>query len=176
MKSIFLLSLLTMLQSPFTLFEFTKNTDPRSWSVVNDGVMGGLSKGRFSISQEGHGVFEGNVSLENNGGFSLIQHQFGPIDVSAYSALILKLKGDGKKYQIRVKSVASQYYNYAFTTETSGEWQTISIPFDEMTPQFRGRELNMPQYPGDQMGEIAVLIGNKRAEDFRIMIDHIVLK
>jgi hypothetical protein len=138
--------------------------------------MGGLSKGRFTINQEGHGVFEGNVSLENNGGFSLMQHQFGPIDVSAYSTLILKLKGDGKKYQIRVKTDASQYFNYAYTTETSGDWQTISIPFDKMTPQFRGRLLNKPQFPGDQMGEIAVLIGNKKVEDFRIIIDYILLK
>ncbi|NNC61426.1 MAG: CIA30 family protein, partial [Eudoraea sp.] len=70
----------------------------------------------------------------------------------------------------------SQYYNYSYSIETKGEWQIISIPFNKFIPQFRGRELNKSSYPGEKMGEVAILIGNKKAEDFKIEIDKIVLK
>ena len=39
------------------------------WQVIDDGVMGGRSKGNFAINEEGNAVFEGTVSLDNNGGF-----------------------------------------------------------------------------------------------------------
>jgi hypothetical protein len=158
------------------LYEFKVTSDPTSWTVVNDGVMGGLSKGQFTISKEGHGVFSGNVSLENNGGFSLIQHRPTTLNVKKYSSLVVRLKGDGKKYQVRLKTNASDYYNYAVSVQTTGEWETISIPFDTMLPQFRGRLLNTSSFPGEQIEEVALLIGNKKAEEFRLQIDWIALK
>lgn len=176
MPFFYLIFFLLMGQTPITLFQFSDQSDLNQWQVVNDGVMGGLSKGSISLNEEGKGVFQGYVSLENNGGFSLVQHTFGPRDVSGYSSLELRLKGDGKKYQIRVKSDASQYYNYSCSIESTGDWQIISIPFNKFIPQFRGRELNMPPYPGEKIGEVAILIGNKKAEDFKIEIDKIVLK
>ena len=165
-----------MLQEANTLFQFTSTTNPSSWTVVNDGVMGGLSKGRLTISDEGHGIFHGVVSLENNGGFSLIQHRFASLNVKKYNSLVVRLKGDGKKYQVRLKTNASDYFNYAISIKTTGAWETISIPFEKMIPQFRGRILNMSSFPGEQIEEVAFLIGNKKAEEFRLEIDKIELK
>ena len=42
------------------------------WLAINDAVMGGLSTGRFSYDPVGHAVFEGEVSLERNGGFASV--------------------------------------------------------------------------------------------------------
>jgi len=165
-----------MLQESNTLFQFTANTDPLSWTVVNDGVMGGLSKGRLTISDEGHGIFQGAVSLENNGGFSLVQHRFATLNVKKYKSLVVRLKGDGKNYQVRLKTNASDYFNYAINIKTNGSWETVSIPFEKMIPQFRGRLLNMSSFPGEQIEEVAFLIGNKKAEEFRLEIDKIELK
>jgi hypothetical protein len=138
--------------------------------------MGGRSQGELSLSEGGHGVFKGFVSLENNGGFTMIRHSFSPIDVSGYSSLEIRLKGDGKTYQIRLKSSPSQYCNYACSLETTGEWQTVRLPFDQFLPQFRGRKLDKPVFPGEEMGEVAILIGNKKAEEFSMEIDQISLK
>ncbi len=165
-----------MVQEANILFQFTANTDPSSWTVVNDGVMGGLSKGSLTISDEGHGIFHGVVSLENNGGFSLIQHRFASLNVKKYNSLVVRLKGDGKNYQVRLKTNASDYFNYAINIQTKGSWETISIPFEKMIPQFRGRLLNMTSFPGEQIEEVAFLIGNKKAEEFRLEIDKIELK
>ena len=176
MPAKYLFILLLMIQNTFTLFHFDQDTDLSSWQIVNDGVMGGRSQGKLSLGEDGHGIFEGFVSLENNGGFTMIQHRFTPLDVTGFKALEIRVKGDGKSYQIRLKSSLSQYYTYACKAETTGQWQTIRIPFEEFKPQFRGRQLNMPVYPGEQLGEVAILIGNKKAEEFRIEIDAITLR
>ena len=56
------------------------------WHIDNDGVMGGLSHGYYTI-EDHKMVFNGTISLDNNGGFSLVsgRNDYGePIDVSAY--------------------------------------------------------------------------------------------
>jgi hypothetical protein len=176
MKFVPFLVLLIMLQTTLTIFNFSNDSSLDQWQVVNDGVMGGRSQGYFSISKEGYGLFQGTVSLENNGGFSLVQHRFKPLNVTNYRTIMIKLKGDGKEYQVRIKKDKYDYYSYASNVATSGEWQTIEIPFDKMIPQFRGRRLNMPKFSGEQLEEIAILIGNKKAEDFDLQIASISLK
>jgi hypothetical protein len=89
---------------------------------------------------------------------------------------LIKLKGDGKEYQVRVKKDRNDYYSYACNVATTGQWQTIEIPFDKMIPQFRGRQLNMPKFTGEKLEEIALLIGNKKAESFTLQIASISLK
>jgi hypothetical protein len=59
-----------------TLFDFRPESNLDSWRIVDDVVMGGRSDGRFYIGDEGHAVFNGIVSLENNGGFSLVRYRF----------------------------------------------------------------------------------------------------
>jgi len=173
MKTVILIFLHLMVQATYTLFDFSDNTDSSSWTVVNDGVMGGRSKGHFSVTKEGHGLFRGFVSLENNGGFSMVQHGFSSLDVSGYRSLVLVLKGDGKDYQIRVKTARNDYYSYTCPIKTNGEWQTIVIPFNKMIPQFRGRKLPNPPFPGKYMQEVAILIGNKKAEEFALEISRV---
>ena len=173
MKALLILTLFFM-NTP--LFNFTTDCDLSNWYVVNDGVMGGVSQSTLKINNEGHAVFSGTVRLENNGGFASIRHNFKPISVSEATALHIKLKGDGKSYQFRVKDSDDTYYSYAFTAETSGEWQTVIIPLKDMKPQFRGRQLNINNFDKDSISEFAILIGNKKKEDFKLLIDSIALK
>ena len=93
---------------------------------------------------------------------------------------MLKLKlscaGDGKKYQFRVKSNAGDYYSYIAPFLTSGEWQEIVIPLKDMYPSFRGRRLNQPNFSDNSIEGITFLIGNKKNERFKLLIDKIVLE
>lgn len=166
-----------MLVSPsLVLFDFSVEADLSRWYVLDDGVMGGLSQGRMSVSEEGHAVYEGFVSLENNGGFSSLRYRTGQQQLEGQQFAKLRIKGDGKSYQFRVKSSMRERFSYIYTFQTSGEWETVSIPLAEMYPSFRGMRLNMDNYPGEQLAEIAFLIGNKKAEKFRLQIDSIVLE
>ena len=162
--------------NPALIFDFDKNVDLSNWRVVDDVVMGGRSSGNFLINDEGHAVFSGDVSLENNGGFSSVRYLFPEKkSVKSYDKIILKLKGDGKNYQFRIKHKASDYQSYIAEFTTNGEWQIIEIPLAEMYPTFRGRKLNMPDFEFEHIEELRFLIGNKKPQSFELMIDKIEL-
>ena len=114
----------------------------------------------------------GKYPLKITGDFHLSDFDL-ILEVSEYKAISLKLKGDQKNYQFRIKSTSGQYYSYVNTFQTNGEWEEIRIPFDKFKPEFRGRLLDKPNYPGDVMEEIAFLIGNKKNESFRLEIESI---
>jgi NADH dehydrogenase [ubiquinone] 1 alpha subcomplex assembly factor 1 len=168
-----ILSLIFLNTSPMILFDFTPQTNMQQWMIVNDGVMGGLSKGTMTLGKDGHAIFSGKVLLENNGGFSSVRHRLPKTDVSTHEKIVLRVKGDGKTYQFRVKTNSADFYSYTYSFKTSGKWETIEIPFSEMVPSFRGRRVNLPNYPGDVVEEIALLIGNGKQEVFTLEIDKI---
>lgn len=156
--------------------DFSNETDKPQWYIVDDVVMGGRSNGSFTVTDKGHGRFYGIVSTENNGGFSSVRHQTKMKDVAGFSTIKIRLKGDGKKYQFRVRSDYRERHSYVALFQTSGEWETIEIPFQEMIPTFRGYRLNIPNYPGKELDEVAFLISNKVGEEFNLLIDWIALE
>lgn len=158
------------------LFDFSESAKTINWMVVNDGVMGGLSDGKFALTEKGTAIFQGNISLENNGGFSSLRYNTGEINVKGFSKLELFLKGDGKKYQVRIRENRNDYYAYISTFTTSGEWEKIEIDMKSMYPSFRGRTLNLPNYKAEKMVELTFLIGNKTEENFVIELKRAVLK
>ncbi len=162
--------------TPIVIFDFNKKSEVQDWKIVDDDVMGGRSSSTFKLSEDGFGVFEGNISLDNNGGFSSVQFRFDKTKIKEYTKVIIKLRGDGEKYQFRIKSNSRDYYSYISTFLTSGEWQEIEIPLKDMYPSFRGRTLDLPNFSNDYIEEIAFLIGNKKAGKFKILFDKIELK
>jgi len=157
------------------IYDFSKNSDIQSWIVVDDIVMGGRSSGNFRLSPDGFGVFEGHISLENNGGFSSVRYQFERIKVKEKDKIIIRIKGDGKKYQFRIKDDSGKYYSYITSFSTSGEWQEVEILLKQMSPSFRGRKLDQPDFAHDYIEEITFLIGNNKTEEFKLLIDKIYL-
>lgn len=177
MKTILTL-LFTMLTTTNSalIFDFGKEVSLQNWRVVDDVVMGGRSSGNFALNSDGHGVFSGKVSLENNGGFSSVRYNFPEKkSVEGFSKVVITLKGDGKDYQFRIKEKISDYQSYIAEFATSGEWQIIEIPLVEMYPTFRGRKLDMPDFSAYYIEEIRFLIGNKKPQDFELIIDKIEL-
>jgi hypothetical protein len=138
--------------------------------------MGGVSKGTFTRDPDDHAVFSGEVSLENDGGFSSVQCYFGPIDVSSYRTAVIRLKGDGKNYRFIVESEKDARHNYVANFKTSGEWQEIKIPLRKMYPVRRGDRLDLPDYSGKSMAQVRFMIANGRAETFRLQIASIRLE
>ena len=157
------------------IFDFNKDSNIQDWKVVDDVVMGGRSNSSFTISPDHFGLFAGQVSLENNGGFSSVKYQFKKLKVAKNSSIIIKLKGDGKNYQLRIKDDSNTYYSYIIPFTTTGEWQEIKIPVKDMYPSFRGRNLDLPNFSEDYFEEIVFLIGNKKQEKFKLLIDTIEL-
>ncbi|WP_346856138.1 CIA30 family protein [uncultured Draconibacterium sp.] len=173
---IVLFSLLNLNPNSMVLFDFSKNSDLQGWFVVNDDVMGGRSQATFEIDAAGNGLFQGKVSLENNGGFASVHYRFDRMEIGDSKKLVLHVKGDGKRYQARVYANTSDNYSYIAYFNTSGEWQTIEIPLENMYPSFRGRKLDLANFSESGLVEIALLIGNKKVENFSLQIDKIELR
>jgi len=156
------------------LYQFDKNSPSSDWQIVDDVVMGGRSNGEFHFNDKGNGVFEGRVSLENNGGFSSIRHREN-FEVQSRKNIRIHLKGDGSNYQFRVKANSSDRHSYISKFPTSGEWEFIEINLSDMYPAFRGQKLNITNFDKNQIVELAFLIGNKKAQEFKLEIKSVEL-
>lgn len=163
-------------QDESLIFDFKTRQNTTDWLVVNDGVMGGLSKANMSMSEVGNGLFSGSVTTENNGGFSSVKYGFSKRDVSGFKSIKIRIKGDGKPYQFRIKSDHTKEYSYVNTFQTTADWETITLPFADFHASYRGNKLGIPNYNGKLMEEVRFLIGNKRNEDFALEIERIWLE
>ena len=178
MKVVVLLLFIFIMDQDNTLLiaDFKNKGDISEWYVVDDGVMGGLSQGTFTSTDLGNALYTGIVRTENNGGFSSVRYGFSTKGVSKYEFVTLRIKGDGKSYQFRIKEDRSQRYSYITTFKTSGGWETIKLPLATFYPSFRGYSLNKPNFYSDKIEEIAILIGNKTKESFSLEIESIYLE
>ena len=170
------ITMILMQPEEIEIFNFSPQADMQDWTIVDDVVMGGRSNGGLKLTEEGNAHFSGTVSLENNGGFSSVRYAFDEMSTAGQTKFYIRLKGDGKAYQFRVKTSRRDRHSYVAHFETDGSWQTIALPFSEMYPSFRGRTLDMPDYPGSKMQEISFLISNNKNESFQLDIDRIWIK
>ena len=160
---------------PIIIFDFNEKNGTTGWTIVDDVVMGGRSNGTMRLNEVGHGIFSGEVSLENNGGFSSVRYRMDPVKTDPNQLVKIRLKGDGKRYQFRIKHDSDTYYSYITYFETTGDWQTIEVPLKELYPSFRGRKLSGPNFSHDTIEEVTFLVANKRAERFELIVDKIEL-
>ncbi len=160
------------------LYNFPKQGKGK-WRIQNDVVMGGRSESQLKMTTESEAHFTGRVSLENNGGFCSI-HQTSekePFTINEESeAFILNVKGDGKDYNFRIRTPKGRHsYAQTFSTNNKGDWETITIPFKSMQATYRGEEVDVPNYNGENVVEMQLLIGNKKEENFEILVRSIAV-
>lgn len=160
------------------LLEFEGAATTPKWFSVDDGVMGGLSKGLADL-KDGSLHFRGSLSLDNNGGFSSIRTA-GEYDFSGKEGVVMRVKGDGRTYQLRLATDAryrgsAVSYGAEFRTE-DGKWMEVKIPFSSLVPGWRGEKLDGPPFDASEVEEIGILIGDKKAGKFSLEIDWIAVE
>jgi NADH dehydrogenase [ubiquinone] 1 alpha subcomplex assembly factor 1 len=155
------------------IYRFSSQSNLREWRIVNDGVMGGISRSNLLKTSEGYGQFSGHVSLENNGGFASIQLNQSTTIPEEIKHIVLRVKGDGKQYEFRIKSNIYQSVSYVHPFKTTGEWQNIQLAINDFYPQYFGQKLNRPNFNYKNIEQISFLISNKQEEDFKLLIDNI---
>ena len=157
------------------IYDFNNQSNTSNWVVVNDDVMGGISSSEISVDKDGNGVFEGQISTANNGGFSSIRLKLDRVEAKEGAYFQIRLKGDNKNYQLRIKTNERDNYSYVIPFKTSDVWETIVIPLNDMYPSFRGRKLDLDNFSDGYFEQIAFLVGNNKNENFKLIIDNIVL-
>jgi monofunctional biosynthetic peptidoglycan transglycosylase len=152
---------------------FDKPGEGKIWRVINDGVMGGISSSTWNITENGAAVFAGNVSLENNCGFASVRSPVGTYDLSKYKGIALRIKGDGKRYNLNLKTDAefdSILYQAEFETEKE-KWQLIELPFSRFVPTYHGFvPPDAPKLDTKEIRRLGFLIADKQKGPFRLEI------
>ena len=155
-----------------TIIDFSRGDS--IWPPINDGVMGGLSSGQM-VAATGYATFQGNVSFDNNGGFSSVRSRPVVHDLAAFEGLVLKVRGDGKRYGFRLKTDTSfdgVSYQVEITPQ-AGEWVEIALPFDDFVPVYRGRVVrDHPPLDPSRIATFGLLISRQEGP-FRIDIETI---
>ena len=143
------------------LLDFSRAEVLRTFWVVNDGVMGGASTSRLCPAS-GAMLFEGEVSLENNGGFASFR---GPVRFPAQSAvLMLTVRGDGRRYKLTLKlgdGAGTAQHQAAFVAPR--EWETLRFQPTDFAASFRGRAVAAPVVNFADVRYVGLLIADKQS-------------
>jgi NADH dehydrogenase [ubiquinone] 1 alpha subcomplex assembly factor 1 len=120
--------------------DFGTEKDGQNWRVINDGVMGGLSQGQVSFTPAS-AVFAGEVSLENNGGFSSFRSAYGSFDLLAFDTVELRVRGSGCAFGLTF-SLSRRWFdpNFKQMFTPTAEWQTIELPLADFHVYQIGRK------------------------------------
>jgi NADH dehydrogenase [ubiquinone] 1 alpha subcomplex assembly factor 1 len=160
----------SMLQDS-TLLDFRAG-EP-SWYARNDAVMGGVSSSGLQLSG-GVLKFSGRVRLENNGGFSGVRSRPGLYDLSRFSSVVLRVKGDGRRYALQLGNSAASGVTYRSGFGTvAGQWTEVVIPLRSLRPTRSGERVRGPALDARRVTFFGLVIGNNRAENFALEVDWI---
>jgi len=154
------------------LIDFQAPGEASRWRAINDDVMGGISDGSMQV-KDGKGVFSGEISLENNGGFASVRRDPERFDLSDHQGLVLHVRGDGRRYQLRLRT--DQLFDdgayRALFQPPAGEWQRVVLPWHDFEAVFRGRRLvDAPSLDPGAIQQLGFLIADKRPGPFRLEV------
>ena len=157
------------------LFEFSKPEAAKQWSTVNDGVMGGVSDGRFKITDNKTMEFYGTLSLENNGGFASVRSRPTNVNLKAGDSVAVRVRGDGREYSMNLyvpRDTARYSFRQTFKTKKD-EWIEVSLPVDKFSATWRGRVFQEQKLDPSKVNSVGFLLGDKKAGPFKLEVDWI---
>jgi Complex I intermediate-associated protein 30 (CIA30) len=157
-----------------TIIDF-RDSDFGPWSIVNDGVMGGVSQSQMRRTDQGTGLFSGILSLENNGGFTSTRTSVDTLDLSDRAGLEMRLRGDGRHYQVRLRDrhCRNDVAHRAHFTAPK-EWTIVRVAFTDFETSYRGRILtDHPPLDPASIKQLGFLLADKRPGAFNLEIDHV---
>lgn len=156
---------------------FDSPNEQQRWYAVDDGVMGGESQSTFSVVED-EGRFYGEVSLENGGGFASVRRDPNGFESTLADAqgIALTVRGDGRTYQLRLKSTAlgdASAYRVKFTPAQNA-WETLYFPWAAFEAVRRGTVLSdAPAVTPSKIHQIGFLIADRTAGPFCLQVNRI---
>lgn len=119
-----------------TLFDFEGEAEP--WQVVNDGVMGGRSKGRVTV-EAGVLRFSGTL-VTRGGGFTSVRID-RRVDLGGYAGLELRVRGGGRTFEVEVDDGTRRWrrsVSRRASFETGPDWSLVRVPFEALEASIFG--------------------------------------
>jgi NADH dehydrogenase [ubiquinone] 1 alpha subcomplex assembly factor 1 len=158
-----------------TIASFENPTTLNDWGVVNDSVMGGVSTSGFRQTENGTLLFQGRLSLENNGGFVSLRNRPQNLGLDDVAGFVVRARGDGRSYYLDLREsrqMTAGSFRARFAT-TEGEWTETYIPASEFVRQSFGRPYpNTPLRP-QNISSIGFTLSDKNPGPFHLEIDYV---
>jgi len=158
------------------LYDFADQSDVSDWFNQNDTVMGGVSDSATTWV-DGQLVFSGNLSLDNNGGFT---STFGPINdqlptlMSGAKAIVVTARGDGKTYLMQIRNYDNTRYVQRFTTVADVEQDYVLPLADFESVDWRLSVIpNAAPIDTTTIGQLGFYLLDKQVGPFEIAISSI---
>ena len=112
------------------------------WRLVTDRVMGGVSDAAMALREvDGRRALcmQGEVSLENNGGFVQVNVDLardGFFDASGFDGVRLLVRGNGEMYSLHLKTAATNmpWQSYRAEFIADDQWRELRLPFAAFEP------------------------------------------
>jgi hypothetical protein len=123
-----------------------------AWELVADRVMGGVSNGtmrRTVVRGRAAIQMQGDVSLENNGGFIQIALDLAPdgaaIDASRWAGIEIDVIGNNESYNLHLRTaeLARPWQSYRQSFIARPEWQTVRLLFADFEAHRIDASLNL---------------------------------
>jgi len=163
-------------ETPTVLFDFTGAEPSKQWQNVNDNVMGGVSEGKFKITDSQTLEFYGKLSLENNGGFASVRTKAKKLGLRKGDTVVTRVRGDGREYQMNlyVPTIQIAYsYRSVFSTKKD-EWIEIKLPLEKFEATSFGQIVkNAAQVDPPSVNGIGFLLNDKKAGPFKLEVEWI---
>lgn len=155
------------------LFNFSGADAANEWQTVNDGVMGGVSEGKFKITENKTLEFFGTLSLENNGGFASVRTKPKKLGLEMGDILVARIRGDGREYSMNLyvnKPLTAFSYRAGVQTKKN-EWIEVKLPLDKFEATSFGRVVKDagPVKP-EEVNALGFLLGDKKAGPFKMEV------
>jgi monofunctional biosynthetic peptidoglycan transglycosylase len=157
------------------LFDFSKPDAAKQWQTVNDGVMGGVSDGRFKITDNKTMEFFGTLSLENNGGFASVRSREAKLGLEKGDSIVIRIRGDGREYTFRLnvpRSISRNSYRQSFTTKKD-EWIEVTLPMEKFVATWRGRVFPNEKFDPSNVTGMGIQLSDKKAGPFKLEVEWI---
>ena len=163
---------------PRMLFDFASPSAVAAWHAIDDRVMGGQSQSRLRHDPEGHAVFEGEISLDRNGGFASVRCSPGGLGYAGAQAGVIEVRGDHRQFKLSLLTddgFDSLNYQAGFAP-ADRDWQSLRLPLTAFSARFRGREVaGAPALDPARIRQIGLIIASRQAGPFALDIRRIVL-
>ena len=151
-----------------------KNIGLDNWNIVNDDVMGGISTSYLSVSDEKKLIFNGNLSLENNGGFASSRLGLKKNILKGVKSFIIRIKGDGNSYKLRLSQDNRRASYSANFKSINDKWIDVSISIEDFIATWRGYTYNdYPSVDSERINSLGLQISDKQEGKFKLEIEYI---
>ncbi|MFT4974625.1 MAG: NADH dehydrogenase [ubiquinone] 1 alpha subcomplex assembly factor 1 [Myxococcota bacterium] len=145
------------------------------WVCVNDTVMGGVSESTVEVDAGGV-RFSGELSLENNGGFTSVRTRPADLSLTDAAGFRVRLTGDGRSYDFTASrsDVPIRGGSYRVRIDTvAGEELTVELPLSDFQATAFGRPLTgappLTAAP-ERISSVGFLLADKRSGAFSLVV------